>query len=174
MKHSKEKYKIHSKDVTGQKGGESRRFSSFVHYGARLTLGIIFIYASYDKILHPEIFAQIVHNYQILPNELINITAVFLPWLEFVTGVVLITGLWLPGAVVITNILLLSYLGALLFNMARGLDINCGCFSSTFEESTSLILPVFRDISFLFLSIYLLVNVLRRPRTKNQSNPTSC
>ncbi|RLB75342.1 MAG: DoxX family protein [Deltaproteobacteria bacterium] len=129
-------------------------FPTFFNF-ARFILGIIFIYASYDKILHTEAFAQIVYNYQLIPDALINITAIFLPWLEFVTGVVLIIGLWLPGSVVITNFLLVSYLGALLFNMARGLDINCGCFSSTIGESTTQIWPVFRDISFLFLSIYL-------------------
>lgn len=166
MQNSKED-NIHDQDATGQNCGKSSRFSCFFHYCVRFILGIIFIYASYDKILHPEAFAKIVYNYQLLPDVLINITAIFLPWLEFVTGVVLITGLWLPGAVIITNFLLVSYLGALLFNMARGLDINCGCFSSTLKESTNQIWPVFRDISFLFLSIYLLLNVFRGKNTRN-------
>ena len=159
---------------TVQKGEKNSRFFGFLYYGARLILGIIFIYASYDKILHPEAFAKIVYNYQLLPNELINITAIFLPWLEFVTGVILIIGLWLHGAVMITNVLLLTYLGALIFNMVRGLDINCGCFSSTVEESTANIWPVFRDISFLFLSLFLLLNVFTKPKNRNQSNHTSC
>ncbi len=166
MQNSKEKNNFHDQNANDLKGGQSSRFTCSVNYAVRLALGIIFIYASYDKILHPEAFARIVYNYQLLPDTLINITAIFLPWLEFVTGVVLIIGLWLPGAVVITNFLLVSYLGALLFNMARGLDINCGCFSSTFEESTNQIWPVFRDISLLFLSIYLLFNIFRKQNTR--------
>ncbi len=65
---------------------------------ARLLLGGIFVFASIDKILHPAAFADAVYNYQILPDSLINLTAVFLPWLELILGGCLIAGVWLPGA----------------------------------------------------------------------------
>ena len=38
----------------------------------RLLLGVIFVYASFDKILRPAAFAEIIYNYQILPDPLIN------------------------------------------------------------------------------------------------------
>ena len=63
---------------------------------ARLILGVIFIYASIDKIFHPAAFAEAVYNYQILPDALINLTAIVLPWLELILGAFLILGLWLP------------------------------------------------------------------------------
>ena len=47
--------------------------SSF--FWARLVLGLIFIYASVDKIYHPAEFAQVISNYQILPDALINIVS---------------------------------------------------------------------------------------------------
>ena len=121
---------------------------------ARLILGGIFIYAGYDKILHPAAFAKAVYNYQILPDGLINLTTIILPWLELVLGSFLIIGIWLPGTAVMSNLLLLTFTGALFFNMARGLDIGCGCFSTTAESAINL-WTVLRDISFLIPAVYL-------------------
>lgn len=45
----------------------------------RLFLGAVFVYASLDKILHPQAFAEMVYNYQLLPDVLINLTAIILP-----------------------------------------------------------------------------------------------
>lgn len=118
---------------------------------ARLILGGIFVFASIDKILHPAAFADAVYNYQILPDSLINLTAVFLPWLELILGACLIAGVWLPGAALIANLLLITFTGALLFNLARGLDIHCGCFTTSTEAGASNAWYIFRD--FLFLGI---------------------
>ena len=131
-----------------------RDLSRFFYHGARLILGVIFIYASYDKILHPKAFAEIIYNYQILPDSLINLTAIVLPWLEMFMGVFLIIGFWMPGTVVWCNILLVAYLSVLSFNLARGLDINCGCFSTTMG-STIGIGTILWDVAFLVLSGYL-------------------
>jgi len=59
---------------------------------ARLFLGRVFIYASVDKIFHPDDIARAVYNYQILPDGLINLTALVLPWLELLLGICLLTG----------------------------------------------------------------------------------
>ena len=123
---------------------------------ARFILGGVFVYASFDKILHPEAFAEAVYNYQILPDKLINLTAIVLPCLELVLGIFLIINFWMPGTVLMSNLLLMTFIGALLFNMARGLNINCGCFSTTAVESSMNVLTVLRDASFLAISGYLL------------------
>lgn len=123
---------------------------------ARFILGGVFVYASFDKILHPAAFAEAVYNYQILPDGLINLTAIVLPCLELVLGIFLIINFWMPGTVVMSNLLLITFIGALLFNMARGLNINCGCFSTTAVESSMNVLTVLRDASFLAISGYLL------------------
>ena len=123
---------------------------------ARFILGGVFVYASFDKILHPAAFAEAVYNYQILPDGLINLTAIVLPCLELVLGIFLIINFWMPGTVLMSNLLLMTFIGALLFNMARGLNINCGCFSTTAVESSMNVLTVLRDASFLAISGYLL------------------
>ena len=123
---------------------------------ARLILSGVFIYASLDKILHPAAFAEAVFNYQLLPSQLINLMALILPWLELILGVLLLTGIWLPGATLGVNLLLITFLGALIINTARGLNISGGCFST---DTTAVGLSwwdVLRDIFFFSLSVYLL------------------
>jgi uncharacterized membrane protein YphA (DoxX/SURF4 family) len=135
--------------------------------GMRVLLGGIFVYASVDKILHPAAFAKIVYNYQILPGQLINITAIVLPWLELLLGVCLICAIWLPGSLFLGNLLLITFFSALLFNVARGLDINCGCFSTSAQDpaGTSVAWYIVRDGMFLLLGGYLFFQlVLRKQR----------
>jgi hypothetical protein len=136
---------------------------------ARLILAGIFIYASLDKIAHPAAFAKDVYNYQILPDALINLTALVLPWLELFLGLCLLAGIWLPGAVLTVNGLLGVFLAALVFNLARGLDINCGCFSTGSEApAMSAGWYLLRDAGFLAVGIFLFYAVflteLRRGR----------
>ncbi|QTA79664.1 MauE domain-containing protein [Desulfonema limicola] len=121
----------------------------------RFLLGIVFIYASYDKILNPAAFAKAVFNYQILPDSAVNITALVLPWLELIIGLCLISGIWLPGAAVISTGLLTVFMSTLIFNIIRGLDINCGCFSTETTEGPADMMTVIRDLVFLCISVYL-------------------
>ena len=144
-----------------RKGWDWARFSPLA---ARLILGGVFIFASADKIIHPAAFAEAVYNYQILPDTLINLTAMILPWLELILGIFLVLGLWLPpGAALLINLLMVTFFGSLVFNLSRGLDIHCGCFSTS-QESTSLCmcLYVIRDGIFLLLGLYLFSYVLFR------------
>ena len=140
---------------------QRKNLSRFFYHGARLVLGVIFIYASYDKILHPKAFAEVIYNYQILPAGLINVTAIFLPWLEILMGIFLIMGFWMPGTVIWCNTLLVVYIGALWFNLARGIDVNCGCFSTSKGSSIS-IETILWDAAFLTLSVYLLFFVFNK------------
>ena len=129
----------------------------------RLFLGGIFIFASIDKIIHPLAFAKVIYNFQVLPDTLINLTAIVLPWLELVLGVFLIVGVWLPGAVLLCNLLLLMFFGSLVFNLARGLDVYCGCFSATDTRDSGFPMAwyVVRDGLFLLPAFYLFSHFLR-------------
>jgi len=124
---------------------------------ARLVLGVIFIYASMDKIAHPAAFAKDIHNYQILPLALTNLTALVLPWLELIIGILLLTGLFREGTAWMATLLLIAFFGAMAFNLARGLDIHCGCFHTNVQgtESAPMTWYVFRDGLFLVPAFYL-------------------
>ena len=62
---------------------------------SRIILGVVLIAASIDKILHPEAFAKVIGNYNVLPFGLENFLAIILPILEFVVGCCLIFGIML-------------------------------------------------------------------------------
>ena len=138
---------------------------------SRLFLGGIFVYASADKILHPVSFAEIVYNYQILPDVLVNLTALLLPWIELLIGLALILGFWPAGAIVISNLLLLIFFSALLFNLVRGLDIDCGCFTSSMGSSSGdpMVWYLFRDGFFLLVGVFLFLSFFFGARLRNSS-----
>ena len=121
---------------------------------ARVVLGCVFIYASLDKIRHPELFAEAVYNYQLSPEVGVNLVAIWLPWLEFWCGVLLVLGLWVRGSILILSGLMVVFLAALGINLARGLDIHCGCFTTQGTDPMTL-LSLFRDSLFLILALYL-------------------
>jgi len=95
-----------------------------------MMLGILFIYASIDKIADPAYFAGTIQNYQLIPVWLINISAITLPWLELLCGVLLLTGVWHRSASLIITLLMIVFIIAISSAIFRGLDIECGCYGS--------------------------------------------
>jgi uncharacterized membrane protein YphA (DoxX/SURF4 family) len=96
----------------------------------RVALGAVFIVASVDKIRNPEAFATSIANYRLLPYTVINGIAIVLPWLEIVTGTVLVLGIWIRASTIIVWSLLFAFSVAISQALFRGLDISCGCFST--------------------------------------------
>lgn len=67
----------------------------------------------------------------------------------------LVGGFWQPGATVASTGLLTVFIGALVFNRIRGLDIHCGCFSTESNKGPAGMWIVVRDLAFMTISIYL-------------------
>ncbi|MDI6796331.1 MAG: MauE/DoxX family redox-associated membrane protein [Desulfatibacillaceae bacterium] len=145
---------------------EEKRPKGLLFMLARLVLGGVFIYASLDKIVNPADFARAVYFYQLLPDSLINIVAIILPWLELFMGICIISGIWLPGAVLLANVLLWSFFAALVFNTARGLDVHCGCFSTRPDPAAPppTLWYFVRDPIFLLVAGYLAFRVYMEPK----------
>lgn len=121
----------------------------------RMIVGAVFIYASLDKIMHPEAFAKSIYNYKVLPAGLINLTALFLPWLELLTGAALVLGTKVKGASLIISALLVVFLVAVTSTLIRGISIDCGCFtSSSAGRKTGWGLLV-QDVVLLLLCMHL-------------------
>ncbi len=132
----------------------------------RLLLGALFIAASIDKIIHPADFANIIFNYQILPYNLINITAILLPWLELFLGIIIAAGILLPGAALAANLLLATFFLALVVNLLRGIDVHCGCFSTKVIGTPHTAWYIARDSFFLLLGILVLFGTFRYHASK--------
>jgi uncharacterized membrane protein YkgB len=69
-------------------------------------------------------------GYRLLPEPLLVPAAYFLPWLELLAGLGLITGLSRRGAALWVNLLLLLFISALASTLIRGLSVDCGCFGT--------------------------------------------
>ena len=93
----------------------------------RILLGIIFIYASYDKILDPGIFARDIANYHLIPLGFENLIALIIPWLELFIGIGLVAGLMVDGASMISGSLMALFILFILQATLRGFNIECGC-----------------------------------------------
>ena len=119
----------------------------------RMTLGCVFIYASWHKIARPAEFAQTITNYRLLPQILINPAALLLPWVELVCGLGMVSGLLRRGSGLVLSFLLLVFIAALAASLLRGLDIHCGCFSSAAHVGTNLYLDIALDMVLLAMAV---------------------
>jgi len=125
------------------------------HLVARIVLGAVFMYASFDKLANAQAFADVISNYKMLPVQLVNPLAIFLPWVELITGLFLITGKWVKGSLLIYTTLLVIFIIALAQALIRGLDISCGCFSVKPSSTSEVWLRLVEDIVLLFVSVNL-------------------
>lgn len=131
--------------------------AQFLHYApllallCRLILAVIFLYAAVEKIIDPQEFATAVYYYQLLPDIAINLMALVLPMLELFLAASLLAGIYVRGASFVTSILFLVFATALSINLARGMDISCGCFGKSSGNISWLYL--IRDLSLFLLSL---------------------
>ena len=135
-----------------------------IHYGIRIFMGIIFIYASFDKIIDPNSFSQNIHNYGVSPIYIENIIALILPWIELFIGFGLIFNVKYEAALDISIVLIIAFIILISQAYARGKSIDCGCFLNdpnliSPEEATEkrweMLKRIFEDIIFLLLLITL-------------------
>jgi uncharacterized membrane protein YphA (DoxX/SURF4 family) len=92
-----------------------------------LALGGLFVYAGFQKLLHPYEFAEAVLAYQFSPAALVGVLVAVLPWAEIVPGLFLVAGLKPRSCLLILSALLAAFLVVILITLARGLKIDCGC-----------------------------------------------
>jgi hypothetical protein len=129
----------------------NKKFLIFV----RVALGALFIYSSMDKLANMPDFAKVIHNYKLLPVGLENLLAIFLPWLEFITGLCLVIGRFSKGASLIYSAFLCIFIIALSQALIRGLDISCGCFSVKPSTTSEIWLRIIEDFVMLYFSVNL-------------------
>ncbi len=99
-----------------------------------LIVGGLFIYAGISKAFDPARFAIDIDNYKILPWTIGVRLAFYLPWLEILCGLALITHRLYRGGVAILTALICVFIAGGIIAKAHGLDINCGCFGHVSEN----------------------------------------
>jgi uncharacterized membrane protein YphA (DoxX/SURF4 family) len=119
----------------------------------RLYLGGLFVYASAYKIQYPAEFSEVIASYQLVPHFLVNPFAVLLPWLELITGVLLIAGIRSKSATVLIGLMLLMFTLALGFALLSDNSIGCGCFHSLEDEISWK--TMVRDVTWLAMCTHV-------------------
>lgn len=96
----------------------------------RVLVGLIMLAAALSKIGDAGSFARQIGHYDVVPIGLIHLLAITLPWVELLAGLALVLGVharsgaWLALAMVVVFTVMVAQA------MARGLDIECGCFGT--------------------------------------------
>lgn len=133
--------------------------NKYIFHTTRIILGIIFVYASFDKISSPPEFAKVIYFYRMLPVGFENLIAIFFPWIELVSGLLLIVGKFDKAALFIYTVMMFVFLIALSQAQFRGLDIACGCFSVDPSSKSEVWFRIVLDVITIFFSINLYLSV---------------
>jgi uncharacterized membrane protein YphA (DoxX/SURF4 family) len=123
----------------------------------QIALGVIFIAAALPKIVDPPSFAHMIYNYRLVPGPFVNLMALTMPWVELLSGVALVLGIWRTTARNIIAVLLLLFIVSIGINLARGNAIDCGCFDvsaagkSVEERLADMRFVILRDVGMLLM-----------------------
>ena len=101
---------------------------SAVPFIIRLVLGGLFLVSGIAKVLDPIRFLFTVREFRLFPGTVEPFLALFLPWFEAVLGLFMVLGLFLRTSSLLLGCLNLLFMTAILSVMARGFEIDCGCF----------------------------------------------
>jgi uncharacterized membrane protein YphA (DoxX/SURF4 family) len=129
------------------------RFPTYLYHASRLLLGGLFLYAGLVKGADVTAFAGSVANYQLLPYSWNYLVAATLPYVETLAGVLLIANRRVRPSALVLGGLNLIFMAALISVIARGLDIDCGCFNPDASGKTSPQLALLRDAGIMVLVV---------------------
>jgi len=129
--------------------------SDTLTFVARVTIGLVFVVASLEKIVSPQAFAVSVANYKLLPDVMIPFVATILPWMVLLVGLALLFGIMQRGASLLSGIMLVAFLAAVASALLRGLDISCGCFTQDPSVGKIGWTKLLENSGLLLLSIYV-------------------
>jgi len=127
----------------------------------RLFLAAIFLLASVPKIIAPQEFAVAVYRYQLLPDDAINLAAIFLPWIELVAAITILIPRTSAASAAIFFGMLVVFTVAISIDLIRGIDISCGCFTLDADAGPIGWWEVVRDVGFLAVAGFVLWADLR-------------
>jgi uncharacterized membrane protein YphA (DoxX/SURF4 family) len=132
----------------------------------RIGLAAVWLIAGGLKVDDLAASARAVNAYQVMSYDTAKVVGAVQPFLEIALGLLLLIGLSTRLTAAISALLMVVFIAGIASAWARGLRIDCGCFSSGGElgqgESTAYGIDILRDLAFLALSGLL----VWRPRTK--------
>lgn len=137
--------------------------SPHLERGLRGLLAGLMLWAAVSKLANPTEFLGSIYAYELpLPRALLQGTAVVLPWVELLCGLLLLAGFWQPTALLLLTGLLLIFVLATGQAWVRGIDIACGCFNLEIlglSERAPGLVRFLESVSFAFFRNLLLASL---------------
>lgn len=138
--------------------------------GIRWFLGVLLVWAALGKIANPIEFHGELTAYQLpWPAELTRLSAIMVPWLELLCGILIIAGTVRRAAALWALVLFAIFVLATGQAWARGLQISCGCFKLDFlgpalsQAMESVQFAFFRAIFLFGCAVYVVREPAREP-----------
>ncbi|MBX9737930.1 MAG: DoxX family protein [Phycisphaerales bacterium] len=118
---------------------------AFVPLTLRLTLGGLLIFSGWLKLgissfggtlstIDPQTVLYAIKGFQIPwlsdQPDLMAFLAFAVPWVELISGVALVLGLWTRAAAIVVALTMVGFTAGIIGIVARGLDVKCPCFGA--------------------------------------------
>jgi len=117
----------------------------------------MFLAACYGKILSPYGFAELVAQYQLLPEFSVNFFSLWLPVFELVLALGILFTKWTKEFTAMFIFLFIVFIIALGQALIRNLGITCGCFDiEGAQDKVGAWVSLLRDIALLPIILWLL------------------
>jgi putative oxidoreductase len=113
---------------------------------AGLGVGGVFICAGALKVGAPLAFADSVASFRLLPVALINPVALSLPIFEVVVGLSLVVGVRRRACAMMIAVMCGVFAVALIQALARGIEVDCGCFGGGVPSTAKTVWSLVRDL----------------------------
>ncbi|GAB1689670.1 MauE/DoxX family redox-associated membrane protein [Krasilnikovia sp. M28-CT-15] len=138
----------------------------WISTAARFGLALVWLVAGATKVGDLAASGRAVNAYRLMPYEAAKVVGAAQPFLEIALGLLLLVGLAVRLSAGISAVLLVVFIAGIVSAWARGLAIDCGCFSSGGDLAEGVdpgyLWEILRDLGFLALAGIL----LWRPRTR--------
>lgn len=128
-----------------------KRTGRISYHLCRLLLGGVFLWAGAVKAFDVTAFAGQVAAYRLLPYAWNYAVASALPYVELLAGALLLCNLRVKPAALLAALLNGLFIVVLVSVLARGLDIDCGCFGP--DAGTTPLQALGRDVVLLALAV---------------------
>ena len=96
----------------------------------QIVIGLVFLAAALAKIGDASSFALQIRHYRLVPFGLENLLAVTLPWIELLAALAILLRLHPRAGSAVGAGFMVLYVVVVAVAVARGLDIECGCFGT--------------------------------------------
>lgn len=134
---------------------------SWISTLVRLGLAGVFLVAGGLKVTDLDANARAVVAYQLMPNDIAILIGKIQPFFEIGLGLFLLMGLATRIAAWISAVTLVIFISGIASAWARGLNIDCGCFSKGGQlgpgETPNYLPSILWDVAYLAMAIFLIL-----------------